>query len=325
MAQSGGITGASFRMGIDPIGISMGNSISAWSSNESSALYNPALVTSIQEGVSIQPATSRMSFDRSLHSLEARFPLPPTAALSLSVTHFRITGIDGRTQSGYPTGDISTSDFRLAGIFGISLSDQLKAGIGIKWNRSNYHAEVPVSSSVGLDFGVLYSLLPRISLALVAQDLFSSFTWDTGQLYGSEQGQSQKQKFARRLKLAGHIQLSDEIDITSEIEHRSQTFSKQTPSLISSFGDPDLRFISLDQKENELLLRQGISWKYTPLVTFRSGVETSDLRLEPELFWGAGFSLYPTGLTFSPGIHYAYRNEPGKRSSVHSISFTFSF
>ena len=324
-AQSGGVTGASYRMGLDPIGLSMGNSISAWASNESSTLYNPALATSISDGVAIHPASTLMSFDRSLHSIQARFPLPPTAAFSLSVSQFRITGIDGRTQSGYPTGSLSSSDFRLAGAFGISLSEQFNVGMGIKWNRSDYHASVPVASTVGLDLGFLYKARPNLNLSFVVLDLFSSFSWDTGQLYGSEQGQSQSQDFARRLKISSHLYLPESINLTSEIEFRRQTFQKQEYILFSDFGETDLRLQTSDQVELAILFRQGVSWKYSDLITFRSGVETSDLRLDPELFWGSGFSLYPFGLSFSPGIHYAFRIEPGRRSTLHSLSFIFNF
>lgn len=324
-SQTGGVTGYATRMGHNPIGLSMGNSLSAWATLESSALYNPALSTSIQKGVRLHPASSLMSFDRSLHSIEAGFPLPPTASLSLSVLHFRVSDIDGRSPSGYPTGSLSTSDFQLAGAFGISLSDLLKLGIGIKWNRADYHQDISAVSTIGVDLGLLIHTSERWTLAFVLQDLFASYSWDSGQLYGLEQGQSQKQSFARRIKVGSHLNLREFLDLTSEIELRNQPFQRSSYTMISDFGNPFLREIVTDETNRALIFRQGIAWKYHPNLTWRAGIETTDIRLDPEVFWSIGFSLYPPKLSFTPGIHYAYRNEPGKGSSIHAISFTFLF
>ncbi len=324
-AQSGGVTGYAFRMGPDPIGQSMGNSLSAWSSQESSALYNPALAVTIRDGVHIHPSSSLMSFDRTQHSLQIRFPLPPSAALSLSILHFGIAEIDGRTPSGYPTGSIRTSDFQLSGAFGISISDPLKIGIGIKWNRSNYHPDIPAASSVGLDFGVLYRIAESFSLALVLQDLFASYSWNSGQLYGTEQGQSNSQAFARRIKLASHFYVLDQLDFTSEVELRNQQFERRSFILFSEFGTPSIQQRSMTELNQALLFRQGIAWEIHPILTFRTGIETTDLQFKPEMFWSTGFSLYPPMASITPGIHYAYRNEPGQGSAAHAVSFTFSF
>lgn len=324
-AQSGGGTGYANRIGHNPIGLSMGNSLSAWTDLETSSLYNPALATVNQNGVNIHPSTSLMSFDRSLHSLEVGFPLPPSASLSLTLQHFSVSGIDGRTPSGYPSGTLRTSDFQIAGAFGLSISEQLSIGIGIKWNRADYHQDISAVNTVGLDMGLLYKLSSIVTFSLVAQDLFASYSWDTGPLYGIEQGQSDKQPFGKRYKAGSHIKIREDFDITSEVELRSQRFTRSTYVLISDFGEPFLRESKVDEVNTSMHFRQGIAWEYHPRFTWRAGLETTDLRLEPEIFWSTGFSVYPPNLSFNSGIHYAYRNEPGKGSSIHSVSVTFSF
>src|SRR5690625_5393586 len=115
--------------------------------------------------------------------------MPPTAGLSLHLMNAKVGEIDGRNSSGYHTGMLSTNEFKLAGQFGIRLTDHLYAGIGISWFLANYHTEVPNATSVGLDFGILVTAHERLRLALTVRDLLAGYDLDTYGLYGTDSRQ----------------------------------------------------------------------------------------------------------------------------------------
>ena len=75
MAQNGGYAGAYTRLGFGPRGMAMGNAMTAVTSEGSYGHYNAALAARPIQEVDVDLGTSAMAFDRSLHHLNAAFPL----------------------------------------------------------------------------------------------------------------------------------------------------------------------------------------------------------------------------------------------------------
>src|SRR5690625_4265001 len=143
--------------------------------------------------------------------------MPPTAGLSLHLMNAKVGEIDGRNSSGYHTGMLSTNEFKLAGQFGIRLTDHLYAGIGISWFLANYHTEVPNATSVGLDFGILVTAHERLRLALTVRDLLAGYDLDTSGLYGTDSRQGGSARFPGRYITGFSLSLSIEFSFNAEV------------------------------------------------------------------------------------------------------------
>src|SRR5690625_4677891 len=142
-AQSFGVPGSFTRIGISPRGMSMGNAMSASTTGETPAIYNPAL-SALDSGYRhLDLSTAALKYDRNLHSLSLRLPMPPTAGLSLHLINAKAGKIDGRNSSAYHTGILSTNDFKLAAQIGIRLTDHPHAAIAASCHARTYHTELP--------------------------------------------------------------------------------------------------------------------------------------------------------------------------------------
>lgn len=331
VAQTGGYAGAFTRIGFDPVGLAMGNSVSAWVGSGASAYHNPAFAAGIAGGpdgsgpIRLQTGAAALSFGRRLAAFDASLPLPPSAGMRIGLLHLGIDGIDGRTQSGYPTGELSTSELQLAAAFGLRLGEAWQAGIGIKWNSSRLHEQVPRASSLAIDLGVLTRLGTRHALALTLQDLLGSYTWDTGELYGSEQSFTDTQAFPRRLRLGYHVAATERLDLTLEGEVRTQTLLVAQRTLDFTGGYPRQVVTERERRDRSLLTRFGAAWQAVPSLTLRAGASSGDLLHRSDWRLSSGFSIHLPDLPLRPSVHYAFTSEPQRTGSIHAASFTLEF
>lgn len=307
-AQSGGFAGSFSRMGFSPRGMAMGNAMTAVDSQGSYGYYNPALAAVVSESIQFDMASAALRFDRQIHMATAHFQLPPSAGFSLSLLNARVSNIDGRTESGYHTETFSTGEYQVIGNFGIRLSDNVLAGIGIKYNLANYHPEVPKSSSAGFDAGFLIKPVRRLTLGLAVQDLLAFSRFDTSDLYTANT-KTKKDYYPVRLKAGGAYKLTENWLMSMDYEIRLQTGVTQ-PDASPQSGRETVR-------SRSSFIRMGTAFEIHERLTLRSGLQLPDIGNSNQLLPGAGFSLHLPFDRFSPSVDYAILSEPSQQSWMH--------
>lgn len=320
VAQSGGFTGSFSRIGFSARGMSMGNAMTAVDQEGTYGYYNPALSARPATTAQIDLSSSAMQFDRQLHMLNTHFQLPPSAGISISLINARISDIDGRTQSGYQTDQFSVSEYQFNTNFALRFTESIWGGIGIKYNLSSYHSEVPNSSAVALDVGLRYGVTEDITVGVVLHDLFASNQIDTSELYGSPTSMAVEYSYPTRLKMGFAYDGFDKLLIASDYEIQFQTseISERQTELVE--GRPINRQVRSEVRSNSHHLRLGARYFLHERITLRSGVQTLDLNSEYSIQPTAGFSLHLPFDRYSPAIDYAFFREPSGISTMHVFS-----
>jgi hypothetical protein len=293
IAQPAGYAGSFSRIGFGPRGIAMGNAILATTEEGIYAYYNPAHAAYAQSGNQVDLSASLMSFDRSLNSLNATFSLPPSAGLTISLLNANVEGIDGRTSSGYFTGDLQTSEYQLMSSFGINVSPKLAIGLGVKFNLADYHPKVSPAKGVGFDIGALYKASGKLSLGVSAQDLLAAYSWSSAELYNEEALGESTEHFPSRFNLGA-------------------SYRFQSMLAASSIG------LLVHEGEQLKQLKVGLSWQAHERITLRGGWQINDLGNTVDTHRpGAGFSIHLPFDILKPSVDYAYLKEPVGVSSMH--------
>ena len=320
LAQAGGFTGAFSRIGFGPRGMAMGNALTAVHHDGAYGYYNPALAAAPNDFIQLDFASSAMAFDRQLHMVSAQFQLPPSAGISVSILNGRVGDIDGRTQSGYYTETLSTSEYQMITNFGIRFSDTFWGGVGIKVNLSDFHSDVSTETSIGLDAG-LYKQVGPVGLGLAVQDLFAKTNYDTSNLFGSNTGGARSNDYPTRIKLGGSYVYNSDLLISAEYEIQvlSSEFKSVETRLLE--GRPVTNTVRSEVTTNTQIARLGARYHIHPRVTLRSGLQALDLNhdsfnIQPT----AGFSLHLPFDRFSPTVDYAFMREPSNISTMHVFS-----
>lgn len=327
LAQTGGYQGAFTRMGFDPVGVSIGQGVSAWPSKHLSGYWNPAFTALDSDTIRVWMNSSLLRFDRRLNSAEIRFPLPPNAGFAIQVIQAGVKDIDSRTVSGYPGDLIETGELQFSGVFGLRISEALKAGIAIKWTSSKLHESVPRSSTVGVDVGVLAHIGRMHHISVVLKDLLASYDWDTGELYGSNQRSTVKESFPTRFIVGHSVEFTKDrpFAVASEVEWRRQV--QRVPEWTLEISPIGISVFSTTREEldSALLFRSGFSLAVHEKMNWRAGFSTTDVRLDPRLLFSTGFSLDPGNIPLSPKLHYSFSEEPSKSTFIHMIALDFAF
>lgn len=320
-AQPSGFAGAAQRIGYGTVSLGMGNAMTAVTSQGSFAQYNPAHAAIYSDYTQIDLAVSSLSYDRIHQTLGGVFQLPPTAGVSVSLLRTGINDIDGRTVSGYSSGNFDASEYQLFTAFGIRMSDKLNAGLGFKINYANYHEDLEAETSVGIDFGVLYKINSDFNFGFTIQDLFAEYRWDSSDLYNQNESRSVINKFPTRFKWGLAYQkkaytLSAEYEIqslSSEINEEEIFISNGRPTVISTISEI---------KTNEQQFRVGGSWNAHERITLRGGYSLPDLSNASSWGLSSGFSLYLPFDKLSPSVGYAFVMEPNRVSNMHVFSIS---
>ena len=313
LAQAGGFTGSFSRMGFSPRGMALGNAMTAVDREGNYGYYNPAHAATFSEHIQLDISSAGLKFDRQLHMLSAGFQLPPSAGLSISLLNARVSDIDGRTQSGYHTDFLSTSEYQFIGNFAIRFTDHVRAGIGIKYNLANYHESVPNSSGIGLDLGLLVKPFNRINIGITVQDLIAQSDVNTSELYGTDLSPDGTRDFPVRLITGISFEKSDDLLFSFDYETRWQT-SAQNRMIETESG---VRTERENVSTSSRFIRFGSSYSIHERITLRGGIQIFDIGHENQVLPSAGFSLHLPYDRFSPSIDYAFMREPSQISTMH--------
>jgi hypothetical protein len=313
-AQLGGTAGAFTRLGFGARGQGMGNALSAVNYGTISSLYNPAL-TPFQEGHVLYGNTSLMSLDRRLHQISYtqnvvlrkkganKYSFDPDvlsiAGVSAGWTNAGDAKVQGYDNDGFKTDLISVFENQFYLNFGTRFTERLSAGFNVKFYYSGIYEGI-TSSGFGVDIGLLYQFNQNLTGAFVIQELLTKYKWDTGQLYGPENGNATQDPFARVVRAGIAYSTS------------ARTF------LVAS----DVEMYD----GNTILARIGSEYALAEQFTVRAGVERLALKgdnIDPRP--SAGFTFTQPVGQFMPSVTYAFIYEPVAPQPTHVLSFTVSF
>lgn len=318
-AQTGGFAGTANRIGYTARTMAMSNAMTATTSEGSYAYYNPAHAAMFNADKQTDLTVGALQFDRIFQSSGVTFQLPPTAGISFSLMRTGIKDIDGRTQSGYPTDLFDASEYQLNTGFGIRLSDNMNAGIGLKFSLANYHEQLENPLSVGIDLGLLYNAGEYLNVGFTVKDLFASYSWNSQELYNLDQARNVVNEFPARIIWglawqAENFTISSDVELQvfkSEVTHREVFISEGTPITITS-----TEIISTSTAQ----FRLGSSWKAHERFTLRGGWQLPDATDSNSWGLSSGFSIHLPFDVFSPSIDYAFVVEPYRISNMHLFS-----
>jgi len=295
-AQTAGTAGAFARIGYGARGMGMGNAMTAITTSEIAAYYNPAAAP-FQATRTAMLSVGLLSQDRSLNTLNYTQAIGPNAGVSLSVINAGVSGIDARDGDGFHTEDLSITENQFALSFGLRPSSRFAIGITPKIYYSKLYEDV-TTSSIGLDFGVMIFLSERFTLGATVRDVMSKYKWDTSTLYG-QQGNATIDKFPTLNIIGLSYAVGDKLGIvTAEIE----TSNKSTT-----------------------VLRMGAEVNATEARTVRAGLNHWDVDDAKKAAPTFGFSLRTQIGTMKPALHYAYVVESYNYFAMHIISLSTGF
>ena len=296
-AQIGGEPGAFSRLGFGARGMAMGNALAAVTGGDVVAYYNPALLPSVDYRHA-SASFGILSLDRHLNFISYTMALPPKAGLSVGLINAGVSEIDGRDSDGQPTGALRTSENQVFLGFAVRATEDLQLGLTIKLYY--YHLYTDVSSTtVGVDFGALYSLGEGFTAAVTLRDVNSRYKWDTSPLFG-QNGQTSEDRFPVLTSAALSYMLPDSIALlATELE-----FSNRST----------------------IVMRAGVEVPLIPEFTLRAGIDRIDIKesgngIRPSF----GFMARTTFGGWRPALHYALVLEPFAPSPLHMVTLSVAF
>ena len=318
-AQTGGFAGSYTRMGFGPRGMSAGNVLSGTDQQGIFAHYNPAL-SAYADGNQIDFSSALMAFDRTLHGFNATFPLPPQAGLSVGLLNANVSNIDGRSSSGYDTGEFSTNEFQLVVAFGLNISERLKIGTSVKAQLADFHEEISAARGVGFDVGIIAEPLSGLKTSLVVQDLLSGYTWNTEDLYGDQSSRNRSDDFPTRFKFGLTYESSPAWFVGAEFEIQRISSEIFRRNLVA--GGPVSSSRNVDETVTSgRQLRFGGGYRIHERITARTGFEILHLDDINQSFKpSAGFSLHLPFDQYNPTIDYAWVREPTGIAHMHVLA-----
>ncbi len=320
-AQNGGFVGSASRIGFGPKAMGMGNAMTATTSQGAYAHYNPALASLNQGYTQFMLGASSMEFDRVHQTVGVNFELPPKAGFSLNLIRSGVNNIDGRTVSGYPTGDFNSSEYQLLGAFGIRMSEKFNAGIGFKLNYSDLHDEIDPATSIGIDIGMLYHISNSLKFGFAIQDMFAEYSFNSSELYGLAQARNVVNKFPTRFKW-GLSHQTEKLTVSIDYEIQAYTSEIKTTDALVVNGSPQTFETISEIKTNAKQFRIGSAWNAHERFTLRAGYSLPDLSETASWGLSSGFSVLLPFDKFSPSIDYAFVVEPNQIANIHVFSLS---
>jgi hypothetical protein len=321
LAQSGGGAMAYHRIGSNARILGIGNAYAAGSQLGIYPQFNPALAAQTTFN-QIDLSGAVLSFDRNLASLAASFPLPPNAGLHISAVYAGVHNFDGRSPSGYPTGDFNTHDLQIAATFGLQISPKMAIGLTARFLNARYNPDIPAPTAFGADIGLRYSINEYAAIGLTLQDLLSEFTWDTQNLYNTAGSIQQKDKIPTRIKIGyENILLDWGVIVYAEAERRLTSSQRFTTVTLIDQGRPVNRVMSETYSVATHFVRIGAQWDTHERISIRSGWQSGDINsIEIAQRFSGGFTVKLPFDLYSPEIDYAVMREPNGISWMHMFS-----
>lgn len=296
--QIGGRAGAYSRLGFGARGMGMGNALTAVTSGDVVAYYNPASIAQ-SESRSVSASFGILSLDRKLNFLSYGQPVKPNAGIFLGIINSGVSNIDGRDSDGEPTGPLRTSENQALLGFSIKFKPGFSLGINFKYLYHHLYTDVN-SGTFGIDLGALFPVGSNLTLAATVRDINSRYKWDTAKLYGDQSGRTTEDKFPQLYTFAGAYVLPDSLGLVSaEIEASNQ---------------------------KTLIARFGVEVPVIPELTLRAGMDRIDLKergngVKPTF----GFTARRNIESWTPAVNYAFVIEPFASSAMHVISLSVVF
>lgn len=268
-AQSPGAVG---RMGFGARGIGLGNALVADASGLGSPFYNPALAP-ITERQNVEASVGLMSFDRRMQFLQFAAPMRPRAGIAAGLIHAGVTGIDGRDNSGYHTGELSSDEYALFLAFGTRVSRSVSIGLNLQVFRADLFETLPAVNSIGIDLGVLVRPSDVLTIGIVLDDLLARYSWDTAGMYGAS-GRTTSDRFPARLRLGATYHLPVyQVRVFGEAEARISPREERRRNSVFPDGEP-VRIVD-DQPitVGSSFGRMGIEWMPRQEFALRAGID----------------------------------------------------
>lgn len=208
-ADYAGLGGAFLRMGSSARAIAMGSAFTAEIDRGFTAYYNPA-GTAFVESKQANFSHHFLPLDRRFLAASYSMFLPPTAGMGVAWISAGADKIDGRSSSGKHTQYLSTSEDALYFTFAQKLRTWFALGINIKilYHQLPMNSENLQGKGIGFDMGIMVRGGNMPTLAIMVQDLNSSYQWNTSSVF-EDQGRVYKEVFPTIYRLGSTYTLGN--------------------------------------------------------------------------------------------------------------------
>ena len=172
----GGYAGAFLQIGVGTRALGMGGAFTAIADDGTAIYWNPAGLSQLDEK-EVVGMYSFLSLDRHHNFVSFSYPAEDVGTFSLSWLNFGVSKIDGRDQSGNPTGDFSDNEMAFQLAYGRKFTSMISIGLGYKYlnhSLADYKAH-----GFGFDIGVMINATDMIAVGFAIQDIGSKLKWDT--------------------------------------------------------------------------------------------------------------------------------------------------
>ncbi len=189
-----GLSGSFLRMGTTARSVAMGSAFTAEQDYGFTAYHNPASVA-LLENRQFSFTYQGLSLDRKFNAASTAFHLPPTGGLGIAWIGTGVANIDGRTTSGEKTGLLETGEDAFLFSFAQRIQSWLAVGINVKilYQQLPINTDNLTGKGTGVDLGIILYPDSPWKVALMIQDLNSSYQWNTGKIFN--QGRVYKESF----------------------------------------------------------------------------------------------------------------------------------
>jgi long-subunit fatty acid transport protein len=302
-SQISGMAGAFSRMGFDAKGLSMGNSIVAYTKNNISPYYNPASLT-YQEKKSFSATYTFLNLDRTLNSIAIILPVEleqqdgkVNAAIFGGLINAGVDEIDARNYDGVSTGNLSVFENQFFVGAAFKITNRISVGGNFKFNYSKLYEDV-TSGGFGFDIGLLFKLNEKLSIAACLKDINTSYSWNTTNLYG-QSGSTTTDKFPLLKIIGAGYQINDEFYVGAAFENSNQGTN---------------------------IFRLGGEYVFNDIFALRLGIDRLDISnskngIKPTF----GFSLSHEFSSLRPILNYVFSIEPFTHYPIQMITLTIQF
>jgi len=320
--QSGSYPGAFSRMGFGTRGLSMGNALVSNIYGNVASYYNPSL-SAFQEQGFANIGYTFLSLDRKLNfiGVEKKFRLPNQkeggAGISFYWINSGVGDIDTRDNDTKQLGYISTYE----NLFGLGtsflLNEELAIGLGFKLYYSKLYEGIK-STSFGLDIGMIYKIIPDLTVGLSLKDFLSKYKWETNSIYGVL-GTTTENKFPVIMSIGTSYNLPKQfgsVSVQFDTYFNPKFQTKDTSGVIT-----------YSKREYNYYLKVGGELKLVQNFYLRAGVDRIDITSDD--FWGnikPGFGVsFFRKLTkkYTLGLEYSFQLEPYTHEPIQNIGVGF--
>jgi hypothetical protein len=305
------LPGAFSRMGFGARGMGMGNAMSAVTTGNKVAYYNPALSV-FQEGNSFQTSYSFLSLDRNLNflSFTRKFEFGKKdsdgniigkkriAGFSAGIINQTVDNFPERDNQGNITGDLTPYENQFFVGLANQFSDKLSIGFTAKFYYSKLYEEIK-TNTFGIDIGLIYKANQQLAFSAMVVDLLSKYEWDTTPVYGQD-GFTIDDQFPLLIRFGASYKL-------------------ENPNLIAA-----IEFEHSDVGTN--YIRLGIEYEIYSGLMLRSGLDKFDIsKTTVPSRPSFGFSYIHNFNNLLVGINYAFVIEPYSSYDRHIIGIDVNF